>query len=119
MIDPGIKQQILDDLDQMSPELQRRVQELVHGLATFGDRPPSQPGKDLHRFAGMWDEQTGREIEAAIEEGSDPGRGRPVSEVVERLRARPPVTLDDRFGEDLLRILAEESPPGISARSRR
>lgn len=110
MIDQTIKEQILDDLDRMSPELQKRAQELVRGLATFGDRPPSQAGNDLLRFAGTWDEKTGLEIEAAIEEGADPVSSRLGSEVVKSLRARTSVTLDDRFDEDLRRILAEESP---------
>jgi hypothetical protein len=33
MAQPSIQQQILDDLDRMPPDLQRRAQELVHGLA--------------------------------------------------------------------------------------
>jgi len=35
--------------------------------------------------------------------------GRRASECVELLRARSPVLLDDGFGDDLLRVLAEES----------
>jgi antitoxin (DNA-binding transcriptional repressor) of toxin-antitoxin stability system len=35
--------------------------------------------------------------------------GRRASECVGLLRARSPVLLDDRFGDDLLRVLAEES----------
>ena len=35
--------------------------------------------------------------------------GRRASESLELLRARSPVLLDDRFGDDLLRVLAEES----------
>jgi antitoxin (DNA-binding transcriptional repressor) of toxin-antitoxin stability system len=36
--------------------------------------------------------------------------GRRASECLELLRARSPVLLDDRFGADLLEVLAEESP---------
>jgi antitoxin (DNA-binding transcriptional repressor) of toxin-antitoxin stability system len=36
--------------------------------------------------------------------------GRRASECLELLRARSPVLLDEGFGEDLLRVLAEESP---------
>ena len=36
--------------------------------------------------------------------------GRLASECLALLRARPPVTLDDQFGQDLLEIIAEESP---------
>lgn len=35
MTEPSIKQQILDDLDRMSPELQRRAHDLIHGPAAF------------------------------------------------------------------------------------
>jgi antitoxin (DNA-binding transcriptional repressor) of toxin-antitoxin stability system len=35
---------------------------------------------------------------------------RRASECVELLRARSPVLLDDRFGDDLMHILAEETP---------
>jgi antitoxin (DNA-binding transcriptional repressor) of toxin-antitoxin stability system len=37
-----------------------------------------------------------------------PVHGRRASECLELLRTRPPVLLDDRFGEDLLEILARE-----------
>jgi antitoxin (DNA-binding transcriptional repressor) of toxin-antitoxin stability system len=36
--------------------------------------------------------------------------GRRASECLDLLRARSPVLLDEGFGEDLLRVLAEESP---------
>lgn len=36
--------------------------------------------------------------------------GRRASECLDLLRARPPVLLDEDFGEDLLPVLAEESP---------
>lgn len=36
--------------------------------------------------------------------------GRRAAECLELLRARSPVLLDDRFGADLLDVLAEESP---------
>ena len=69
MAQPSIKQQILDDLDRMPPELQRRAQELVHGLAASASRPEGTPGKELLRFAGMLDEDAAREMERTIEEG--------------------------------------------------
>lgn len=34
MAQPSIQQQILEDLDRMPPDLQRRAQELVHCLPT-------------------------------------------------------------------------------------
>jgi len=71
MTQPSIKQQILDDLDRMPPELQRRAQELVHGLAVSTSRPKGTPGKDLLRFAGILDEEGAREMERVIEEGCE------------------------------------------------
>lgn len=41
--------------------------------------------------------------------------GRRASECIELLRARSPVLLDEGFGEDLLRGLAEESPEEMPA----
>lgn len=63
-----VKQQILEDLDRLSPELQRRAQELVHGLVV---RPAGTPGKDLVRFSGILDEEGAREMQRVIEEGCE------------------------------------------------
>lgn len=71
MAQPSIKQQILDDLDRLPPELQRRAQELVHGLAVSTSRPEGTPGKELLRFAGIFNETTARQMERAIEEGCE------------------------------------------------
>lgn len=67
----SIKQQILDDLDRLPPELQRRAQELVHGLAVSASRPEGTPGKELLRFAGILDEDAALEMERIIEEGCE------------------------------------------------
>jgi len=40
------------------------------------------------------------------------GNGRRASECLALLRARSPVLLDDRFGTDLLKVLAEEPVEG-------
>lgn len=71
MVQPPIKQQILDDFDRLSPELQRRAQKLVHGLAASATRPEGTPGKELLRFAGILDEDAAREMECTIEEGCE------------------------------------------------
>lgn len=71
MAPSSIKQQILDDLDRLPPELQRRALELVHGLAVSISRPPGTPGKDLLRFAGILDEEAARRMERRIEEGCE------------------------------------------------
>lgn len=71
MAQPSIKQQILDDLDRLPPELQRRAQELVHDLAVSTARPEGTPGKELLRFAGILDEDAARQMERTIEEGCE------------------------------------------------
>lgn len=71
MIDPVIKQKILDDLDRLPPNLQHRAQEIVHELAVSVTRPPGTPGRDLVRFAGILDEESAREMEDAIEAGCE------------------------------------------------
>lgn len=71
MTQPSIKQQILEDLDRLSPDLQRRAQELVHELAVSSVRSRGTPGKDLARFAGILDDEAAREMERVIEEGCE------------------------------------------------
>ncbi len=66
MVDPAIKQQILNDLVRLSPEKQRRALELVHSLVE-----PSPEGatiEDLLTVAGTLDKQSAREMRSAIEE---------------------------------------------------
>lgn len=38
-------------------------------------------------------------------------KGFRVSDILERLRGRPPVTLDDEFGKDLLEVINLKRPP--------
>lgn len=66
MVLPAIKEQILNDLDQLSPELQRRAADLVHRLVT--PLPKGASGGDLLRFAGMLDDESAREMTEAIEQ---------------------------------------------------
>jgi hypothetical protein len=66
VIEPTIKDQILRDLDRLSPELQRRALELVRGLAA-----PSLKGAsvdDLLSLSGTLDNESAREMREAIEE---------------------------------------------------
>ncbi|HYU32870.1 MAG TPA: hypothetical protein VEW48_11970 [Thermoanaerobaculia bacterium] len=69
MVLPVIKQQILDDLDQLSPEMQRRAADLVHRLVS--PLPKDASGRDLLRFAGTLDDESAREMIAAIEQGCE------------------------------------------------
>jgi hypothetical protein len=69
MVNPSIKAQILSDLERLSPDKQTRAAELVHGL--ISPTPKGIPGRDLMRFAGVLDADSGREMIEAIEEGCE------------------------------------------------
>lgn len=69
MVEPAIKEQILNDLDRLSPQAQRRAAEMVHSLVS--PLPKGTPGHELLRFAGTIDEESLREIREAIEEGCE------------------------------------------------
>lgn len=68
-MEPAIKKQILSDLDQLSPEQQRRAADLVHRMVSA--RPKGTPGRDLLPFAGWLDDESAREMVEAIEEGCE------------------------------------------------
>lgn len=69
MVHPAIKEQILNDLDRLSPAMQRRAADLVHGLVST--LPQGAPGRDLLRFAGTLDDESAREMTEAIEQGCE------------------------------------------------
>jgi hypothetical protein len=69
MVIAGVKQQILSDLDQLSPEMQRRAADLVHRLVT--SLPKGASGRDLVRFSGTLDAESAREMTVAIEQGCE------------------------------------------------
>lgn len=65
MIDPAVKEQILNDLDRLSLVQQQRAAALVHDLVA--PLPEGTAGKDLLRFAGTFDGDSLREMADAIE----------------------------------------------------
>lgn len=68
MVDPAIKDQILEDLEALTPEQQREAARRVHSLRGV----PAEPsGRKLLKYAGIWDEQTAKEVADAIEEGCE------------------------------------------------
>jgi hypothetical protein len=69
MVDATVKEQILGDLERLSPEMQARAAQLVHGLVSAA--PRGVPGRDLLRFAGTIDAESIREMEEAIEDGCE------------------------------------------------
>ena len=69
MVLPAVKDQILQDLDQLSPEQQKQAAELVHGLVSR--LPKGASVEDLVQLAGSLDDQSAREMMEAIEEGCE------------------------------------------------
>ena len=69
MVLPRVKEQILSDLDRLSPEEQQRAAELVHGLIT--PLPKGASVEDLLSVAGILDDQAAQEMMQAIEDGCE------------------------------------------------
>jgi hypothetical protein len=67
MVTPAIKEQILNDLDRLSPKQQERAAKLVHELAA--PIPKGASIEDLMKVAGTLDDASASEMMAAIEEG--------------------------------------------------
>ena len=66
---PTAKEQILSDLDQLSPDQQRRAAVLVHALVAPQPRGPSI--EDLLSIAGTLNDRAARHMMQAIEEGCE------------------------------------------------
>ncbi|MEM7048638.1 MAG: hypothetical protein AAF604_03220 [Acidobacteriota bacterium] len=69
MVVPTIKEQILSDLDRLSPKQQERAAALVHDLARSSLQGASV--EDLMKVAGTLDDKSAREMMEAIEEGCE------------------------------------------------
>lgn len=67
MLDPVIKQQILDELRRLDADKQRRVLDFARELSE-ADRPRGVPAKELSRFAGLIPKEDLEEMKRAIEE---------------------------------------------------
>ncbi len=65
----AIKKQIMSQLDGLSDDEQRRILEVARRLASAS--PEGVAGKDLLRFAGMFDGDDARSMAEAIEEGCE------------------------------------------------
>jgi hypothetical protein len=66
---PTVKEQILSDLDQLSPDQQRRAADLVHALVA--PLPRGASIEDLLSVAGTLDDRAAREMMQAIEDGCE------------------------------------------------
>jgi hypothetical protein len=65
VVEPDIKEQILKDLDRLSPELQQRAFELIHNL--IDPLPKGASVEDMIALGGLFDEESAREIREAVE----------------------------------------------------
>jgi len=66
MVLPAVKEQILKDLDHLSPEEQKQAAKLVHELVS--PLLKGTAGKDLLRFSGILDKESADEMMAVVEE---------------------------------------------------
>lgn len=66
MVLPAVKEQILEDLEQMSPGLQQEAAERVHDLVSMARGASAE---DLRGLAGILDTESADEMRAAIEDG--------------------------------------------------
>ena len=69
MVLPAIKEQILSDLQRLSPAQQRRAADLVHSL--IEPLPRGASVENLMALAGTLDDESAREMIEAIEEGCE------------------------------------------------
>lgn len=67
MIEPAVKEQILNDLDRLPREQQLKAAEFVHSLVS--SLPKGTAGHNLLRFSGVIDDTSAKEMMEAIEEG--------------------------------------------------
>jgi hypothetical protein len=69
MLDSAIQSDLLKEVEQLSPPLQRKVVDYAHSLVQT--RPRGTPGKQLLEFAGILTPEEAKEMMDAIEEGCE------------------------------------------------
>jgi hypothetical protein len=69
VIQTTIREKLVKDFDRLSPDLQERARELVHGLLSA--RPKGATVDELHPLVGILDEDSAREMMEAIEAGCE------------------------------------------------
>ena len=69
MLDAGIQSDLLKEVEQLPPPLQRKVVDFAHSLAQ--SRPRGTPAKQLLKFAGILSAEEAKAMMAAIEEGCE------------------------------------------------
>ncbi len=66
MVDPSLQKEIFEQLGRLPVDQQRRVLDFVHTL--LSGEAVGASGKEILRFAGMFDMADLREMERAIQE---------------------------------------------------
>lgn len=69
MMNEALKDQILEQVNVLPLEERRRVLDFARALAA--STPAGVPGKELLRFAGMFEANDARRMAAAIEDGCE------------------------------------------------
>ncbi|HGJ65484.1 TPA: hypothetical protein ENS27_08865 [bacterium] len=65
----SIKQEIIEQIDKMPIDLQKRVLDFAHALVL--SEPKSIPGRDLLKFVGIMTPEEAEEMAKAIEDGCE------------------------------------------------
>lgn len=69
MLDSATQNDLLKEVEQLSPPLQRKVVDFAHSLAQA--RPRGTPGRQLLKFAGILSPEEAKAMMDAIEEGCE------------------------------------------------
>jgi hypothetical protein len=68
-MDSSLREELLHEMEQLSPSLQRRV--LAYARTIADSTPEGTPGKDLLEFAGIMSPEEADEFLRGIEEGCE------------------------------------------------
>ncbi|HOO72238.1 MAG TPA: hypothetical protein PK926_10795 [Spirochaetota bacterium] len=69
MIRPEIKKKLINDMEKLPLDLQKKVQDFAHALASVQTKGKS--GKDLLKFAGTLSDAEAHQILEVIEDGCE------------------------------------------------
>jgi hypothetical protein len=76
MVDKAFKEQVLEDLELLTPEQQKKAAEYIHLLRLTAEPLPAPvDGRELLPLAGTLDDESARQMIEAIQESKriDPG----------------------------------------------
>jgi len=97
MIDAATQSELLREVEQLPPPLQRKVVDFAHSLAQ--SRPRGTPGRELLEFAGILSPEEATAMSDAIEE--DRGSSDPIIDQIREVRHR----ISAEFGHDPQRLV--------------